>query len=107
MEVDVSLNEAALEVAEKASRALEKLIFSTGTPEDVFEELMKIDASTLLEKTWNKLTSEPKYYHHLDIFQAVMTLQDELLSQIEEMGIDSIKSDLENLDFARQKIEEM
>ena len=85
MEVDVSLNEAALEVAEKASRALEKLIFSTATPEDVFEELMKIEAATLLEKNWKKLTSEPKYYHHLDIFQTVMTLQDDLLSQIEEI----------------------
>lgn len=106
-EDDVSLNEAALEVAEKASRALEKLLFYTGTPEDVFEELSKINASTLLEKNWKKLTSKSKYYYHLDIFQTVMTLQDQLLNQLEEMGVDSIKADLENLDFARNKIKEM
>jgi hypothetical protein len=104
MEDDVSLNEAAIEVAEKASRALEKLIFSTGTPEEVLEELMKLNVTTLLEENWKKLTSNPKYYHHLDILQTVLTLQDELLNQLGEMGVDSIKADLENLDFAREKI---
>ncbi|MFX1520910.1 MAG: hypothetical protein ACFFCD_13415 [Promethearchaeota archaeon] len=104
MEDDASLNEAALEVAEKASRALEKLIFSTGTPEEVLEELMKLNVTNLLEENWKKFTSDPKYYYHLDILQTVLTLQDELLNQLEEMGVDSIKADLENLDFAREKI---
>lgn len=101
---DVSLNEVAIEVAEKASQALEKLIFSTGTPEEVHEALLKIKVATLLEKYWKKLTSDPKLFHHLDILQTVLTLQDELLNQLEEMGVDSIKADLENLDFARDKI---
>ncbi|MFX1464842.1 MAG: hypothetical protein ACFFA5_00005 [Promethearchaeota archaeon] len=104
MDDDVSLNDVTLEVAEKASRALEKLIFSTGTPEEVQEELLKINVTALLEKYWKKLTSDPKFFHHLDILQTVLTLQDDLLNQLGEMGVDSIKADLENLDFARDKI---
>ena len=104
---DASLNEVAIEVAEKASQALEKLIFSTGSSEEVLEELKKINAAKLLEENWKTLTSKPKYYYHLDIFQTVMTLQDELLVQLVEMGVDSIKADLENLDFAKEKIEKL
>lgn len=104
---DASLNEVAIEVAEKASQALEKLIFSTGSSEEVLEELKKINAAKLLEENWKTLTSNPKYYCHLDIFQTVMTLQDELLVQLVEMGVDSIKADLENLDFAKEKIKKL
>ena len=102
---DASLNEVAIEVAEKASRALEKLIFSTASSDEVLDELNKIKAAKLLEENWKTLTSDPKYYYHLDILQTVMTLQDELLNQLGEMGVDSIKADLENLDFAKEKIE--
>jgi hypothetical protein len=57
---DASLNEVAIEVAEKASKALEKLIFSTGSSEEVLEELKKINAAKLLEENWKTLTSKTK-----------------------------------------------
>jgi hypothetical protein len=104
MEDDVALNDAVFEAAKKAEKALEKLIFSTGTPEEVLEELRKIDVTTILKNNWNKLTSKLKYYPHLDILQTVLTLQQELLDQLEEMGVDSIQSDLDTLDFALSKI---
>lgn len=101
---EISLDDIVLKVAERSTKALEKLIFSLATPEEVYEEITDIDVSGLLENNWAKFISDPKYHYHLEILQTVLTLKDQLLDQIQEMGIDSIKSDLEVLDFAREKI---
>jgi hypothetical protein len=104
---ETSLDDAVLKVAERATKALEKLIFSLATPEEVFEEITDIDVSGLLENNWAKITSDPKYQYHLEILQTVLTLKDQLLDQVQEMGVDSLKSDLEDLDFAREKLAKM
>jgi hypothetical protein len=59
--------------------------------------LGEINASTLLDKYADRVTSNPEYVHLFNLLVLVSSLEGQLDFQISEYGIDSLKDDLEEI----------
>ena len=68
-----------------------------------FEEL---DTSSLMQRYFPHLIDRPNYVDLLNILHLVGSLQSEWEFQVDEYGLDSLKDDLQEINFSLQQIGE-
>lgn len=68
--------------------------------------LKELAASELLDKYFHRLVDSPEYVYLLNVLYLVYSLEGQLDFQIREYGLDSLKDDLQEINFSLQKIGE-
>ncbi len=66
--------------------------------------LGELHASELLGKYFPRLIDEPEYAPLLNILHLVFSLEGQLDFQIQEYGLDSVKDDLQEINFSLQQM---
>ena len=68
--------------------------------------LTELAASELMGKYFERLVDRPDWVHLLNLIHIVNSLEGQLDFQIREYGLDSLKDDLQEINFSLQKIGE-
>ena len=66
--------------------------------------LQELAAGDLMGRYMPVLVDHPEYVHLLNVLHLVFSLEGQLDFQIEEYGLDSIKDDLQEINFSLQQI---
>jgi hypothetical protein len=69
--------------------------------------LKELAVSDLMNKYFHRLIDMPEYVHLLNIQYLVYSLEGQLDFQIREYGLDSLKDDLQEINFSLNKIGEL
>jgi hypothetical protein len=68
--------------------------------------LSELAAGDLMGKYFERLVTRPDWVHLLNLLHLVYSLEGQLDFQISEYGLDSLKDDLQEINFSLQKIGE-
>ena len=68
--------------------------------------LRELAPADLMERYVARLVSRPEFAHLLNILHLLYSLEGQLDFQIEEYGLDSLKDDLQEINFSLQQIGE-
>lgn len=65
--------------------------------------LGELRAGALLERYFDRLVTDPRHVHLLNVLHLVYSLEGQLDYQIDEYGLDSVKDDMQELDLSLQQ----
>lgn len=68
--------------------------------------LEQLAASDMMRKYFQRLLDHPEYVHLLNVLHIVNSLEGQLDYQVREYGLDSLKDDLEEINFSLNRIGE-
>ncbi len=66
--------------------------------------LKELSVSEMMDKYFHKLIRQPQYVYLLNLLHLVFSLEGQLDFQIQEYGMDSLKDDLQEINFSLQQI---
>ena len=66
--------------------------------------LQELSVSEIMNNYFQKLISQPQYVYLLNILHLLFSLEGQLDYQIREYGMDSLKDDLQEINFSLQQI---
>ncbi len=104
MVADREMIEDVMRLGMRAAVLLRGVVIKKVDRETLEWGLGELRAGELLEKHFARLVENPGYAQLLNILHLVYSLEGQLDFQIQEYGLDSVKDDLQELNFSLQQI---
>jgi hypothetical protein len=101
---DREMIEQITTVGVRAAVLLKGVILEKVNRETLEWGLEELSAFELMNKYYSRLVDEPEYVHLTNLLHLVSSLESQLDYQVREYGLDSLKDDLQEINFSLQQV---